>query len=275
MSEQIQKLFDLSSKTAIITGGSGVLGTEMGKALGASGANVVILDLNGEMADARAEDLKKLGYSALGVKASVLDQEDLEKARAIILDAYGKIDILVNAAGGNQAGATIMPEQTFFDLNIEAFKKVNDLNFLGTVLPTYVFAEDMAKNKQGSIINISSMSSTRAITRVVGYSAAKAAVDNFTRWMSVELATKYGDGIRVNAMAPGFFVTEQNRTLLTNPDGSYTQRGETVIGMTPMDRFGVPEDLNGTLLWLSSDASRFVTGIVVPIDGGFSAFSGV
>jgi NAD(P)-dependent dehydrogenase (short-subunit alcohol dehydrogenase family) len=205
----------------------------------------------------------------------VLNPGQLETALDSIIKEWHKIDILVNGAGGNLPGATIPPEKTFFDLDIGDFQKVVDLNLLGTVLPTKIFAQQMAADKKGVIVNISSMASLRTITRVVGYSAAKAAIDNYTRWMAVELAMKCGEGLRVNAIAPGFFLTEQNRTLLSNPDGTFTQRGETVIRQTPFARFGHPDELLGTLIWLCSDAAKFVTGVVVPVDGGFSAFSGV
>jgi NAD(P)-dependent dehydrogenase (short-subunit alcohol dehydrogenase family) len=187
----------------------------------------------------------------------------------------GKIDILVNAAGGNVAGATIGIDQTVFDLKFDQFKRVTDLNLNGTVLPTLIFGKTMTEQKSGSIINISSMAVSRAITRVVGYSAAKAAIDNFTKWMAVELGAKFGGGIRVNAIAPGFLLTEQNRNLLTNEDGSLTERGKTIMRLTPFKRFGEPDELIGTVLFLASDAAKFVTGAIIPIDGGFSSFSGV
>ena len=199
----------------------------------------------------------------------------MKKVHAKIIDQFGRIDILINAAGGNMSGATIGENQNFFDLNMEDFKKVTDLNFNGTVLPTLVFGKTMADQGAGSIINISSMASYRAISRVVGYSAAKAAVDNFTRWMAVELAQKFNSSIRVNAIAPGFLITEQNRSLLTNQDGSLTERGKKIIDITPFKRFGEPDELIGVVLWLAGDASGFVTGTVIPVDGGFSASSGV
>jgi len=197
----------------------------------------------------------------------------LEQNANDIVAKYGRIDVLVNAAGGNMAGATIGPDSTIFDLEVDAFRKVVDLNLFGTVLPTMVFSKIMVDQKVGSIINISSESALRPLTRVVGYSASKAAVTNFTRYMATELATKFGEGLRVNAMAPGFFLTEQNRTLMTNPDGSLTARGEKIIAHTPFGRFGEPEELFGTLHWLASDASKFVTGTLTVIDGGFDAFA--
>src|SRR5690606_36574155 len=198
-----------------------------------------------------------------------------EKVNQQVKSAFGGIDILINAADGNMPGATILPDKNFFDLNMDDFRKVVDLNFHGTVLPTKIFSESMVAKKKGVVINISSMATFRAITRVVGYSAAKAAIDNFTRWMAVEMSRKFGEGLRVNAIAPGFFITELNRALLTNQDGSLTERGQLVINQTPFGRVGEPDELIGTLFWLCSDASNFVTGVVVPVDGGFSIFSGV
>lgn len=211
----------------------------------------------------------------MGISADVLNREELLSAKEKINKEFGKTDILVNAAGGNMSGAVITPEQSVFDLNFEDLGRVNDLNFQGTVLPTLIFAPDMVASGKGSVINISSIAAGRALTRVMGYSAAKAAVENFTKWLAVEMAQKYGDGIRVNAIAPGFFLGEQNRDLLLNKDGSLTSRGETIIAQTPMKRFGKAEELQGVANWLAGNASSFVTGIVVPVDGGFSAFSGV
>jgi len=266
------QLFDLSGKVAVVTGGAGVLGSAMVKSLIDAGVKVGILGRTASKVEAKAAEL---GENALALTADVLDRSALEAARAKILEHWGKIDILVNCAGGNMPGATITPEQTFFDLSLDDLDKVTNLNFKGTVVPTLVFSEPMAAAKKGCIVNISSMAADRAITRVMGYSSAKASVDNFTKWLAVEMAHKHGEGIRVNAMAPGFFIADQNRRLLTNEDGSYTERGNTIIANTPMRRFGEPEELCSTLQWLCSDASGFVTGIVVPIDGGFSAFSGV
>ncbi|MFT7033602.1 MAG: NAD(P)-dependent dehydrogenase (short-subunit alcohol dehydrogenase family) [Cyclobacteriaceae bacterium] len=270
-----KNLFDLSGKVAVITGGGGVLGGSMAISLAEAGVKIVILDLHKEAAKKRANEINDLGGEAIGLASNVLDQKDLEQVNADILAKWGTIDILINAAGGNMPGATIGPDQTIFDLSIDAFRKVSDLNLNGSVLPSIVFGKIMADNRKGTIINISSMSVSQAITRVAGYSASKAAIENFTRWMAVEMAHKYGEGIRVNAIAPGFFIGEQNRALLTNPDGSYTERGNQVITKTPMGRFGVAEELNGSIHYLCSEASKFVTGIVIPIDGGFSAFSGV
>lgn len=271
----MNKLFDLTGKTAVITGGTGVLGSVMAKGLAEAGAAVVIIGRRVDAGDQFIGSLKSSGFRALFVQADVLDAEQLTKAKEKILSELGTIDILVNAAGGNLPGAIIMPEQNFFDLKMEEFQKVVDLNLKGTVLPTKIFCDVMAKQKTGVIINIASMASFRPITRVVGYSASKAAVDNFTQWLAVEMAKKFGEGIRVNAIAPGFFITEQNRKLLTNEDGTYTARGEAAIRQTPFARFGVPEELIGTLIWLCADSSKFVTGVTVPVDGGFNVFCGV
>ncbi len=275
MSPNNSNLFSLINKTVAITGGTGVLGQAMVKGLAAAGASVAILGRRKEVAEELAMDIRSSGGKAIAVKADVLDRAELIKAREAILQEFGSIQILVNAAGGNMPGAVVPPDKTFFDLNLDDFQKVVDLNLMGTVLPTQVFSEDMAKRKKGVIINIASMAAFRPLTRVVGYSAAKAAVENFTQWLAIEMAKKFGEGIRVNAISPGFFLTEQNRTLLTNPDGSYTARGQAAINQTPFARFGKPEELVGTLVWLCSDASAFVTGVNVPVDGGFNVFSGV
>lgn len=265
----------MKGKTAVMTGGTGVLGGAMAKGLAEAGARTVIIGRRKEAGDEVVKAIRSKGQEAIFVEADVLNADHLLKAKETILSTYGSLDILVNAAGGNMAGAVIAPDQNFFDLKMDAFKQVVALNLDGTVLPTQIFAEEMAKQKKGVIINIASMASYRPITRVVGYSAAKAAVDNFTHWLAVEMAKKFGEGIRVNAIAPGFFLTEQNRNLLTNPDGSYTARGEAAIRQTPFARFGQPEELIGTLIWLCSDASKFVTGVTVPVDGGFTVFCGV
>ena len=269
------KLFDISGKTAVVTGGTGVLGGAMSIGLAEAGARVVVLGRKKENGDALLKKVREAGKEAMFVQADVLDAEQLRQAKELILKEHNTIDILVNAAGGNMPGAVIMPEQNFFDLEIDQFQKVVDLNLLGTVLPTKIFCDVMARQKKGVIINIASMSSFRPITRVVGYSAAKAAVDNFTGWLAIEMAKKFGEGIRVNAIAPGFFITEQNRRLLTNEDGSFTARGQAAIDSTPFGRFGLPEELIGTLIWLCSDASKFVTGVDIPVDGGFNVFCGV
>jgi NAD(P)-dependent dehydrogenase (short-subunit alcohol dehydrogenase family) len=271
----IQKLFSLQHKVAVITGGTGVLGTSMVKALSAAGATVVVIGRRKEVGDALADEISKGGGKALSLKADVLDRVQLTEAKDAIIKTFGTIDILINAAGGNMPGAVVQPDSNFFAMKLDDFQKVVDLNLLGTVLPTQIFSEPMAGKGKGVIINIASMAAMRAITRVGGYSAAKGAVTNFTSWLAVEMAHKFGEGIRVNSISPGFFLTEQNRNLLTNPDGSYTTRGQKVIAQTPFGRFGRAEELAGTLVWLCSDASAFVTGANIPVDGGFSVYSGV
>ncbi len=267
--------FDLRDRVVLITGGAGVLGGALADSLAAAGAKVAVLGRTAAKVDRKAENLEKAGGKALGIAANVLKREELLEGRQKIIKTWGRIDVLINAAGGNMPGATIGPDQRFFDIDVDAFDKVSRLNLQGTLIPTLVFGETMADQGAGSIIQISSMAAQRAITRVVGYSAAKAAIDNFTRWLAVEMAHKYGEGLRVNAIAPGFFIGEQNRKLLLKDDGSYTSRGQTIVDLTPMGRFGEPDEICGAVHWLASDASRFVTGTVIPIDGGFSAFSGV
>ena len=269
----MSNLFSIKDRVVIITGGCGVLGTSMANHLASEGAKVVILDRNAKLGNELVGSIIAKGYDALFLETDVLNKEILEQNKLNIMQKYGRIDVLINAAGGNMPGATIAPDKTIFDLQIDAFKKVVDLNLFGTVLPTMVFAEPMVNSKKGCIINISSESALRPLTRVAGYGAAKAAVSNFTKFMAGELATKFGPGLRVNAIAPGFFITEQNRDLLLNPDGSYTDRSKTILAHTPFNRFGEPEELLGTLQWLVSDASAFVTGVVIPVDGGFDAFS--
>lgn len=271
----LQSVFNLENKVAVITGGSGVLGSAMAEGLLNAGAKVVLLARNKEKLQEKVEVLSKKENEIISFKCDVLDRENIEKVHEEILKKFNRIDIIINAAGGNMPGATIGADQNIFDLKFDDFKKVTELNLNGTVLPSLIFGKSMSKQKSGSIINISSMASYRVITRVVGYSAAKAAVDNFTKWLAVEMSLKFGNGIRVNAIAPGFFLTEQNRTLLINEDGSLTERGKAIINMTPFKRFGEPNELIGVVLWLATDASKFVTGTVIPVDGGFSAFSGV
>ncbi|WBL23320.1 SDR family oxidoreductase [Zunongwangia sp. HRR-M8] len=268
-------MFELHGKVAIVTGGNGVLGGAIAHGLSKNGAKVAILGRTEETVNSRVEEIKNSGGEALALVADVLERSSLKSAKEKVLSEWGSIDILVNGAGGNKKGAVITPDQEFFDLSLDALDGVNQLNFNGTVLPTLVFAEEMVKQKKGSIINISSMAAQRTITRVMGYSASKAAIDNFTKWLSVEMNHKYGEGIRVNAIAPGFFVGEQNRDLLLNEDGSLTNRGQKIVDQTPMGRFGEPEELQGAAVWLASNASAFVTGTVIPVDGGFNAFSGV
>ncbi len=267
--------FALSDRVAIITGGAGALGGAMASSLARAGVKVGILSRSADRVTAHVEAIMDAGGTALALVADVTDRGALVACRDKVLSEWGQLDILVNAAGGNMPGATIGPDQTIFDLDLADFERVTRLNLDGTVLPSVIFGEVMAKAGRGAVVNISSMAANRAITRVVGYSASKAAVDNFTRWMAVELATKFGDGLRVNAIAPGFFIGEQNRRLLTNEDGTLTARGETIVQQTPMKRFGEADELLGALHWLCSDAASFVTGVVVPVDGGFSAFSGV
>ena len=269
-------LFSIENKVILITGGGGILGGEMASYLLNNGATIVILDYKENIVNSAIERLKKINNNVTGFICNALDEKNLKEVSDKIIAKFGKIDILINAAGGNMPGATISVDQTIFDVNIDHFKKVVDLNLFGCILPSLIFGKEMVKNNKGVIINISSMTAQSAITRVVGYSASKAAIDNFTKWLSVELATKFGEGIRVNAIAPGFFIGNQNRNLLVDQEtGKFTERGETIIKNTPMKRFGETNELNGTIHYLCAEASKFVTGIVVPIDGGFSAFSGV
>lgn len=266
-------LFNIEKKVIVITGGYGVLGTSISKYLAAEGAVVVVLGRNEKKGTALVEEIKKEGHEALFLQSDVMDEKSLIQTREDILKKYGKIDVLINAAGGNMPGATIGPDKNIFDLKLDDFKTVVDLNLFGTALPTSIFAKAMVDSGEGVIVNFSSMSALRPLTCVAGYGAAKAAVSNYTQYMAGELATKFGEKFRVNALAPGFFLTEQNRTLLTNTDGSYTDRGNTIIAHTPFGRFGSPEELNGAIHYLVSDASKFVTGTVLVVDGGFDAFS--
>lgn len=268
-------LFDVRGKVVVITGGAGILCRRMAEALAERGAWVAILDRDGERAVELADTLSLRGYKALGVMADVLDKSSLEKARETVIERYGRIDALVNGAGGNRKDATTDAEQPFFDIPMDALRWVFDLNFMGAVHATQVFGSTFAAQKAGIIINISSMASIRPLTKVVAYSAAKAALNNFTQWMAVHFAQHDGAEIRVNAIAPGFFLTEQNRYLLQDEAGASTERGRKIIEHTPMARYGVAEDLIGTLIWLLSDGSRFVNGAVIPVDGGFSAYAGV
>lgn len=268
-----RNLFCIDDKVIVITGGYGILGTEMSKYLAEEGASVVVIGRNSKKGEALVTEIKNNNGDAYFVQADVVNKEELIQARQTILDKYGRIDVLVNAAGGNMPGATIRPDQTIFDLKTDDFRQVVDVNLMGTVLPTVVFAEAMVNNKEGNIINITSESAIRPLTRVAGYGAAKAAVSNFTQYMAGELALKFGEGFRVNALAPGFFLTDQNRSLLTNPDGSYSDRAKTILAHTPFNRFGEADELLGSLHYLASDASKFVTGTILVIDGGFNAFS--
>lgn len=274
--DELTQLYDFKDRTIIITGGAGILGGEMACALAGCRANVVILDNNPELADRLIERLEGGPGRALIVYGDVLDRGTLIEARDTVIEEFGDIHMLINAAGGNKPEATTSEEVEFFDLPEDALRFVFDLNAVGTMLPCQVFGEVMAEQDEGVILNISSMNAFRPLTRIPAYSAAKAAVSNFTQWLAVHMAQEYSPNIRVNALAPGFFLTSQNRYLLIDEETKeYTSRGQTIIDHTPMGRFGDPEDLLGTTLWLLSPASKFVTGIVVPVDGGFSAFSGV
>lgn len=269
----MNSLFNIKDYVVVITGGTGVLGRAIAKYLALEGAKVAIMGRKEEVGHAIVDDICKAGGEASFYKTDVMDQTVVEQNCQDILDRYGRIDTLLNAAGGNQPGATITPDQTFFDLDAAQFQKVLNLNLTGTVIPTQVFLKPMVKAGKGSIINFSSMAAFRPMTRVCGYAAAKAGISNFTAYMATECAKKFGEGIRVNAIAPGFFITEQNRSLLTNPDGSYTQRGQDVIRQTPFGRMGDPEELCGTIHYLMSDAAKFVTGTVAVVDGGFNCFA--
>ncbi|HVF39318.1 MAG TPA: SDR family oxidoreductase [Gemmatimonadaceae bacterium] len=266
--------FDLTGRVAVITGGYGVLGGSMADALADAGAKIVILGRRREEGTRKASQLEDRGVEALMVEADVLDTEQLRRARDEILNAWKSVDILVNAAGGNVARSRT-DTVPVFEVPHDAFDEVLALNLHGTVNPTLVFGEAMSRQKRGVVINISSMAASRAMSGVPGYSIAKAGVENFTRWMAMEMARKYGDGIRVNAIAPGFFITAQNRSVLLNPDGTPTPRAKAVIAQTPMGRFGNSGELAGAVQWLASDAASFVTGAVIPVDGGFSIYSGV
>jgi NAD(P)-dependent dehydrogenase (short-subunit alcohol dehydrogenase family) len=271
----VQALFDVRGRTAVVTGGSGYLGRAMASALAQAGVRVAILGRHLETAQTVAETIQTEGGKAIGIAVDVLDRADLEQSREQITSAFGPVDVLINAAGGNSPAATTSAEQRFFDLDAQAVSSVFGLNFTGTFQSCQVFGRDMARRKQGCIVNVTSMGGLRPLTRVPAYSAAKAAIINFTQWLAVHMAQEYHPAIRVNALAPGFFLTEQNHYLMLDADGKLTPRGQTIIDHTPMGRLGEPDDLVGTLLWLVSPASSFVTGIVVPVDGGFSAYSGV
>jgi NAD(P)-dependent dehydrogenase (short-subunit alcohol dehydrogenase family) len=272
----IQKLFDLSGRCAIVTGGAGVLCAGICKGLAAAGVKVAVLDLDADAANSLASKIRAEGREAVGLPCNVLEKASLDIAAREVISKFGQVDILINGAGGNIPTATTNPEQNFFDLPVEALRWVFDLNLMGTILPAQVFGKFMAQQKSGVILNISSMNSFRPLTRIPAYSAAKAGVSNFTQWLAVYMAQEYSPGIRVNAIAPGFFLTEQNQFLLTNKENEkLTPRGQAILNHTPMGRFGTADDLLGTGCWLLSDAAAFVTGIIVPVDGGFSAFSGV
>ena len=273
---ELTRMYDLTGRTIVVTGGTGILGGEIVCGLAGCGANVAILDRNLEPAQALLERMGPCAAQTTVVGGDVLDVENLRQAAAVIVEKFGKVDGLVNAAGGNRPQATTGPDRSFFDLPSDALRWVFDLNILGTIFPSQVFGKLMAERGEGTILNVSSMNSFRPLTRIPAYSAAKAGVSNFTQWLAVHMAQEYSPRIRVNAIAPGFFLTAQNKYLLTDEKtGELTSRGQSIITHTPMGRFGAPDDLVGAILWLLSPASSFVTGIVVPIDGGFSAFSGV
>lgn len=269
----MKNLFDIKGQVVVITGGTGVLGKAIAIHLAEEGAKVVILGRKAEVGNALVNEIKQKGGEAMFLTTDVMNRNALEQNLTDILAAYGRVDALLNAAGGNMPGATIAPTGTFFDLKVEEFQKVLELNLLGTILPTQVFLKPMVNQKKGAIVNFSSMAAFRPLTRVCGYAAAKAGISNFTAYMATEVAKKFGEGIRVNAIAPGFFLTEQNRSLLTNPDGTWTKRGQDVIRQTPFGRMGRAEELCGTIQYLISEASSFVTGTVAIVDGGFNAFA--
>lgn len=266
-------LFNIKDNVVVITGGTGVLGRAIAKYLALEGAKVIILGRKEEVGQKIASDICEAGGVSEFMKTDVMNQEVVQQNCDDIMRKYGRIDTLLNAAGGNMPGATIAPDKTFFDLDASQFQTVLNLNLTGTVIPTQVFLRPMVAQGKGSIINFSSMAAFRPMTRVCGYAAAKAGISNFTAYMATECAKKFGEGIRVNAIAPGFFITEQNRALLTNPDGTFTQRGQDVIRQTPFGRMGDPEELCGTIHYLMSEAAKFVTGTVAVVDGGFNAFA--
>ena len=271
----MNELFSVNGKIALITGGSGVLGSNIARGFLTAGAKVFIIGAHEERVHTALETLKQYGSDVKGLACDVLDVNALRRVKSEILNAWGKIDFLINAAGGNIPGGTLTEQQTIFDMAVDDLDKVVDLNLKGTVYPCLVFGEIMAQQGHGAIVNVSSMAAYESITRVPGYSMAKSAVENFTRWMAQEMALKFNEHIRVNAIAPGFFIGNQNRKILINPDGSLTERSRKVIAKTPMKRFGDISELNGAVQFLCSDAASFITGAVLPVDGGFSAFSGV
>lgn len=271
----MNEIFSIEGKVAVISGACGVLGGSIARSFIQAGAKIVAIGTNREKLEKTLEKFAELGGEVKGYVGNVLDMASMEAIAHDVVEKWGRIDILLNIAGGNIPGATLMPDQSFFDMKIENWNKVTELNMNGTVYPSYVFGRVMAKQKSGSIINISSMAAMQSMTRVPGYSAAKAAVANFTQWLAMEMAMKYGDKVRVNAIAPGFFIGDQNRSVLINSDGSLTDRSLKVIANTPMNRFGDINELNGAVQFLCSDAASFITGVVLPIDGGFSSYSGV
>lgn len=275
-SQYLLDTFNLNGKVIVVTGGGGVLCAAISKGLAKLGARVAVLDLSPDAAQRVADEITSSGGEAIAVVCNVLDKPSIESAAQTVIEKFGRVDILINGAGGNKKQATTSPEMSFFDIPADAVQWVFNLNIIGTYLPTQVFGKFMVEQGEGNILNISSMNSFRPLTRVSAYSAAKAGVSNFTQWLAVHMAQEYSHNIRVNAIAPGFFMTEQNRFLLTDEKtGELLPRGQAIINHTPMGRFGNPEDLIGTVIWLLSPASKFITGTVIPIDGGFSAFSGV
>ena len=271
----MENIYSLGGKVIVVTGGTGILGNSFVNGIVEAGGTVGILGRNQQVAEERAAAINQSGGKALALVADVMDEAELVAARTKILAAFGRVDGLVNAAGGNMPDGVLQAEDDIFSMDLAGMKKVADLNLWGTLIPTQIFGEAIAQTGKGSIVNISSMNSKRAITKVLGYNMGKAAVDCYTQWFAVELANRYGDAIRMNALAPGFFLTEQNRNLLTKPEGGFTPRGELVIQQTPFKRFGHPDELKGALVWLLSDASAFVTGSMICVDGGFSIFGGV
>jgi len=272
----LSKCFNLEGKVAVITGGAGVLCSEMARAIGNRGGKIVILDISEEAMERLSKELNTKGTENLAIKTDILDKENLKEAAKKTMEKFGQVDILINGAGGNKAEATTGPDLSFFDLPEDAVKWVFNLNFLGTFLTSQIFGKLIADKGEGVVINISSMAAYAALTKVPVYSAAKAAISNFTQWLAVHMSKNYSDKIRVNAIAPGFFLTEQNRYLLMNKDNkTLTKRGKTIIEHIPMKRFGDPTDLVSTILWLTSPGAEFVHGVVIPVDGGFSAFGGV
>lgn len=275
MHDYLSKMYSLEGKTAVVTGGTGVLAGAMARGLARVGAKVGVLGRRENLATQVADEIKAEGGEAIPLVADVLERDQLERARDQMMDRWGRIDILINGAGGNAAQGMVSPTGSFFDLTQEGMQSLIDLNLMGTILPSHVFGEVMAKQREGSILNISSLSVPRAITRIVAYGAAKAGIDNFTRWLAIEMVQKYGEKVRVNAIAPGFFLAEMNRPFMVQENGEYTPRGQTVVDHTPMKRFGDPEELVGAVIWLCSPSASFVTGSVIVVDGGFGSFSGV
>ena len=271
----MESLFSIKDKVIVVTGAGGVLGGNISKSLSQSGAKIVVLDIRQENIDNQVHEIKAAGGIAVGFCCNVLDTNSLEEVSRKIVEKWDRIDVLINCAGGNVPGATLTPAQTIFDMKLEDWEKVVRLNQDGTILPCMVFGKIIAQQKKGCIINISSMATYSAITRVPGYSVAKTGINIFTKWLATEMAMKFGDEIRVNAIAPGFFIGDQNRAILINPDGSLTDRSKKVLAKTPMGRFGDISELNGLVHFLCSDSASFITGAVIPVDGGFTAYSGV